>query len=64
MQSLPVYEIIRAVERDLDREHVELTRQRAAEGFSKPLIKRHRSPLSAMSAVVEWWFRPGESIPS
>ncbi len=63
MQSLPSYEMVRAVERDLDREHVELARQREAEGFQKPVRKNRRSPLAAMSAVVEWWFRPGETIP-
>jgi hypothetical protein len=64
MQSFPSYEVVRAVERDLDREHAELARQREAEGFQKPVRKRHRSPIAAMSAVVEWWFRPGETITS
>ena len=64
MQSFPAYEIVRAIERDLDREHVELARQREAEGTAKPDRKRRRSPIAAMSAVVEWWFRPGEAIPS
>jgi len=64
MQSLPSYEIVRAIERDLDREHAELARQREAEGVEKPTRKRRRSPIAAMSAVVEWWFRPGEALPS
>jgi len=34
MQSFPSYEIVRAIERDLDREHAELARQREAEGYT------------------------------
>ena len=64
MQSLPAYEIVRAIERDLDREHREQARQLAAQGIQKPTQKKRRSPIAAISAVVEWWFRPGESIPS
>jgi len=64
MQSLPSFEIVRAIERDLDREHAELARQREAEGAVKPVRKSRRSPIAAMSAVVEWWFRPGEALPS
>jgi hypothetical protein len=63
MQSFPTFEIVRAIERDLDREHAELARQREAEGTKRPVRKRRRSPLAAMSAVVEWWFRPGEALP-
>ena len=64
MQSFPAYEIVRAVERDLDREHARLARQRDAEGAAKPVRKSRRSPIAALSAVVEWWFRPGEALPS
>ena len=63
MQPFPIFDVVRVVERDLDREHAELARQREAEGFQKPVRRRHRSPIAAMSAVVEWWFRPGETLP-
>lgn len=61
MQPLPVYEIVRAVERDLDRQHAELERLRTAEG-SKPRKHRiPRNPIAAVSAAIEWWFRPGDA---
>ena len=63
MQSFPAYEIVRAIERDLDREHREQARQLAAQADQKPTRKSRRSPIAAMSAVVEWWFRPGEALP-
>ena len=60
MQTFPVYEIVRAVERDLDRQHAELERRRAAQG-SQPRARRiPRNPITAVSAAIEWWFRPGE----
>ena len=64
MQSFPSYESVRAIERDLDREHAERARQREAEGTQPAVRKNRRSPIAVMSAVVEWWFRPGEAIPS
>jgi len=56
--------MVRAVERDLDREHAERARLREAEGTATPVRKSRRSPLAAIRAVVEWWLRPGEAIPS
>ena len=60
MQPIPVYEIVRAVERDLDRQHAEQERFRAAVG-SQPRARRiPRNPIAALTAAIEWWFRPGE----
>ena len=60
MQPFPVYEIVRAVERDLDREHAKQAQLRASEG-SKPRARRiPRNPITAITLAVEWWFRPGE----
>jgi hypothetical protein len=64
MQSLPTFEMVRAIERDLDREHVERACLREAEGTATPVRKSRRSPLAAIRAVGEWWLRPGEAIPS
>lgn len=60
MQPFPVYEIVRAVERDLERQHAELERLRAAEGGQPRTRRIPRNPITAISAAIEWWFRPGE----
>ena len=60
MQSLPVHEIVRAVERDVEREQAKRAQSRAAEGAQPRVHKIPRNPITAISAAIEWWFRPGE----
>ena len=60
MQPFPAYEIVRAVERDLDRQHAELERLHAAEGGKPRASRIPRNPITAVSAAIAWWFRPGE----
>ena len=60
MQPFPIFEVVRAVERDLNRDEAERAQRRAAEGAQPRARKIPRNPITAISAAVEWWFRPGE----